>query len=227
MSTIKTKAALLSGAPLNAARESRVFGRTSANDSLTGCVVTHPAVGSTLNYSANSTCWDGREHPYPVTAGTLFRSVIPEVEPNDQYGSSLAAGDFNGDGCDDLAIGAPLEILDTILHAGVVIVVQGSPSGIEQETARLWHLDVPGLRGKVRVRLASESTAFLHQGILADSVLEAGDGLGRSLAAGDFNWDGRLDFVVGVPDEDVGSVRNAGAIHVVYSPGFASKVITQ
>jgi hypothetical protein len=35
--------------------------------------------------------------------------VQSPAEPNDRFGFSLAAGDFNGDGADDLAVGTPFE----------------------------------------------------------------------------------------------------------------------
>lgn len=36
------------------------------------------------------------------------------------------------------------------------------------------------------------------------------------VAKGDFNGDGTGDLAIGVPDEDVGKVRDAGAVHVIY-----------
>jgi hypothetical protein len=46
-------------------------------------------------------------------------------EDDDFFGVSLAAGDFNGDGMDDLAIGVPLEDIEpgTIENAGAVNVL--------------------------------------------------------------------------------------------------------
>ena len=36
---------------------------------------------------------------------------------------------------------------------------------------------------------------------------EVGDWFGEELATGDFNGDGRDDLAVGVPKEDIGSIR--------------------
>ncbi|MCC7170927.1 MAG: FG-GAP repeat protein, partial [Planctomycetes bacterium] len=42
---------------------------------------------------------------------------------------SLDAGDFNGDGFEDLAVGAPTETIGGLEDAGAVHVIPGSASG--------------------------------------------------------------------------------------------------
>jgi hypothetical protein len=42
----------------------------------------------------------------------------PGAEPYDQFGFSLAAGDLDGDGHDDLAVGAPFEPSTTSRRPG-------------------------------------------------------------------------------------------------------------
>ncbi|HKE50808.1 MAG TPA: integrin alpha [Actinomycetes bacterium] len=46
---------------------------------------------------------------------------------------------------------------------------------------------------------------------------------------GDFNGDGVADWAIGAPGEDVRTVRDAGAVNVLYQvfPGVASQVFTQ
>ena len=51
-------------------------------------------------------------------------------EAGDSFGASLATGDFDADGYDDLVIGAPGENASAISNAGVVFVFLGSPSGL-------------------------------------------------------------------------------------------------
>ena len=49
----------------------------------------------------------------------------------DAMGAALVAPcDFNGDGFQDLAVGAPNEDVGTIVDAGAVNVLYGSPSGL-------------------------------------------------------------------------------------------------
>ena len=42
------------------------------------------------------------------------------------------------------------------------------------------------------------------------------DRFGYSVAAGDFNNDGKSDLAVGVPDEDIGTIEDAGAVNILY-----------
>ena len=46
-------------------------------------------------------------------------------ETGDVFGSTLASGDFNGDGIDDLAVGAPGESLGDIENAGALHIFNG------------------------------------------------------------------------------------------------------
>jgi len=113
-------------------------------------------------------------------------------EYNDQFGYSLAAGDFNNDGCDDLAVGVPLEDIGGKVDAGAMNVILGSPEGLK----------------------AGGSVFYQDLGIGDGS--EAGDEFGFSLAAGDFDEDGCDDLAVGVPKEDVDDKADAGAVNVLY-----------
>ena len=73
---------------------------------------------------------------------------------NDVFGWSLATGDFDGDGYDDLAVGAPFEPVAS--QSGVAFVLYGGPTGLAAAGAQLWTQDSPAsglLRTRRLVRL--------------------------------------------------------------------------
>lgn len=121
------------------------------------------------------------------------------AEEYDFFGASLATGDFNGDNRDDLAIGVPRESVSGEGDAGAVNVIYGSAAGL----------------GSANNQLISQDQ-FLPGGADVPGVPEVYDQFGRTLAAGDFNGDGRDDLAVGVPDEDLEAIEDAGAVHVFY-----------
>ncbi len=123
-------------------------------------------------------------------------SVGGHVEAGDRFGSGLGAGDFNGDGISDLAIGVPDEDVEETVDGGLVNVLYGTPSGLQAKAPndQVWHQGQPGVRGSV----------------------EAGDQFGYGLGVGDFNGDRISDLAIGVPGEDVGDTVDAGLINVLY-----------
>jgi glucose/arabinose dehydrogenase len=124
-------------------------------------------------------------------------NIEGSAENGDNFGYSLAAGDFNGDGYSDLAIGVPNEDVGTKASAGSVNVIYGSSTGLSA-TAPL-----------------SDQTWSQDRPSVEDSS-EAGDNFGHSLAVGDFNRDGFDDLAIGVPNEDFGPVTDAGVVSILY-----------
>jgi hypothetical protein len=121
-----------------------------------------------------------------------------ENEVGDRFGSALTSGDFDKDGTKDLAIGTPYEDLPAPANtpdAGSISVLYGS---------------VTKLRTRANNRFFQGTTGGL------EGLLERGDRLGLSLAAGDLNGDATSDLIAGAPGEDIGTNMHAGFIHAIY-----------
>jgi hypothetical protein len=133
--------------------------------------------------------------------------IVGDVsEEFDLFGFALAAGDFNGDGFDDLAVGVVGEDVavfqGTVANAGAINVLYGSASGLQSDARSFWHQDSNARTTPIK------------------DYVETGDLFGAALAAGDFNGDTYDDLAVGVPGESVGGTPNAGAVNILYgTPG--------
>ncbi len=106
----------------------------------------------------------------------------------DGFGWSLATGDFNHDGRDDLAGSAPF----AGIGAGEITTMLGGSGGLS--APKTW---------------ISQGTAGVP------GANEPGDLFGLALASGDFDGNGFADLAVGVPAEDDGSIIDAGSVTIL------------
>lgn len=120
--------------------------------------------------------------------------IADDAESGDQFGWSVATGDFNADGEDDLAIGVPFEDVGATADAGAVHVLYGDGDFFRLDNDQFWHQSVAGIV----------------------DVAEAGDRFGGSLAAGHFDGSPAEDLAIGVAGESTASAPEAGGVHVLY-----------
>jgi hypothetical protein len=120
--------------------------------------------------------------------------IADQPEAGDNFGRSLAAGDFDGDGRADLAVGVPYEGRRAF-RVGIVHILPGSSTGLTAERSQVWHQDSPGIAERAEMR----------------------DQFGQSVAVGDFDGDGFDDLVAGAWFEDYRNLlSNEGGFHVIY-----------
>jgi hypothetical protein len=58
-------------------------------------------------------------------------NIVDTAETGDFFGYSLKTGDYNGDGRDDLVVGASLENIGNLDNVGVIHVLYGSNTGLK------------------------------------------------------------------------------------------------
>ena len=133
-----------------------------------------------------------------LVAGPAIRAAAALPSPADSpfgFGLSVSAGDFDGDGADDLVVGDPELGVEGADRAGGVLVVEGSPDGLRVGSASWITQATPGV--------AANPKAEARFG----EVVEA---------RGDYDGDGTDDLAVGVPGRNVRGAVGAGAVHLFY-----------
>ncbi|MFE7274177.1 FG-GAP-like repeat-containing protein [Streptomyces sp. NPDC057623] len=99
------------------------------------------------------------------------------AEAGDGFGSHTSAGDFNGDGYADLAVGVPGEDVGSDTDGGTAVILWGGSAGLSGGTT------------------------------VSDPAPGSHDSFGAPLAAGDYNGDGRADLAVGSDQNTVDVYR--------------------
>jgi hypothetical protein len=102
------------------------------------------------NDAGSVTVLHGAEAGLQTVGAEFWHEAVPDVPgvplAGDGFGQSVAAGDFRGDGADDLAIGVPNEDVEGLV-AGAVIVLDGIfvlfGDGFESGTLSAWSSSTP------------------------------------------------------------------------------------
>ncbi|MDX3714091.1 FG-GAP repeat protein [Streptomyces europaeiscabiei] len=138
--------------------------------------------------------WQGIED-----SSTFITRWDDQAKPAQWYadsdrGSALAAADFDQDGTDDLAAG----------------LIQPNPESESTHCEDRLGGAVLVLKGSKSANFGAEYECITQSNPEVGGAAEEDDDFGAALAAGDLNGDSRPELVVGVPGEDVGTVKDAG-----------------
>ncbi|MCH5674872.1 FG-GAP and VCBS repeat-containing protein [Streptomyces gilvus] len=116
-----------------------------------------------------------------VTSLSQDTAGVPGVrEANDYFGYDVSAGDTDGDGYPDLAVGVPTETLGReFWRAGAVTVLRGGRSGLTGVGSRQYDYATPGVQ-----RPTDENDSWF----------------GASVLLRDYNRDGRAELVGAAPE---------------------------
>ncbi len=132
-----------------------------------------------------------------IAAGT-GGFVINGAAADDRAGSSVAAaGDVNGDGFDDLLVGAPFADTGGTSNTGSAYVIFGSANGFGAS-----------------INLADLAAGTL--GFVLNGAPENGYAGVSGASAGDVNDDGFTDLIIGAPVVYAGGIDTSGQTYVMF-----------
>lgn len=184
---------------------------------LSGAGIAHLFYGGTLGLSSV-----GSESLRPgvvlLTGSLAAGGILGTQNASEHFGWAFAAGDFNADDCDDLAIGVPWRAVSPVGNTGAVHILRGAPTGITLDGQQL-----------------------LTRTVLGTPPVSTGELFGFALAAGNFNQSTSLcgltncydDLAIGLPGASVevpgqGTKEYAGQVMVAYgsSSGISGSGVT-
>jgi hypothetical protein len=125
----------------------------------------------------------------------LNTEYVDEGGTSGSFGSTLAAGNFNGDRYDDLAVDDYYEADwdNKGVESGGVWVLLGGPDGLRFDEPRHFNQSTSGIAG----------------------VANGHNWFGSALAAGDITGDGYDELLIGTPFQTVSGKKEAGSVVVL------------
>ena len=119
-----------------------------------------------------------------LTITQASKGVPGSDEPYDAFGSSVAVGDVDRDGYDDLVVGVEREDDGKKQNTGRVTLVYGAEAGYRTSGNKLYSQDTKGI----------------------PSVAKSGEVFGAAVTLVDHDADGHLDLAIGAPADGAGAV---------------------
>jgi hypothetical protein len=164
-------------------------------DSITDLLVGAPGLnsgrGNVYSFYGKKSAWTS---PFPAAALDGNNGfILKGVSNNDRAGSSLVTGDVNGDGIDDMIIGAFISSYGAV-NAGSVYVVYGKNT----KRPKISTLTSSGVNG---FRINSNQTGNLF---------------GMSISVADINGDGIDDMLISAPYNSDSGEAASGSAYIIF-----------
>lgn len=186
------------------------------DDTIMGAYVADPRLPQATDTGVVYVIYGGATRPNTTVNLALpaDRRRITQVygdDPRDSAGYSVSSGDINGDGFDDILVGALFAdrvgstSATTEYDTGKAYVIYGS----NKSPGRIYDLSEPA-------GTYDETRILGRSGLPEQASLTPGDLAGWSIGSGDINADGFDDVIVGARAADPDSRSDAGEVYVVY-----------
>ncbi len=194
---------IIGQAPQNKTGHSLAIGDVNG-DSFKDLLIGTPGMDETFSNKEGRVYVVFGSHVFPPVLN--FDSVYPDIEiigsqQHSGLGSSVATGDVNGDGIDDIIMGEPGANTEAGENVGVVSVIYGRIDFQSLITITVLNADLR---------------------IYGESLL---DGFGEFIVSEDLNNDNIDDIIVGVPFADPLGRSNGGKVSVIFGKSEMPAVI--